>query len=244
MRHLVLIAAFALGFGSSSASAEQIRLTTLEWPPYVKEDGSGTSPDAVISTFGKAGIMAEVKVFPWNRAVRLAAGSPEWVGVFPEYYSAEIDAEKGGDRCLFSRSFGSSPVGFLVRSGSNFDWSSHDDLTAFVIGVVRGYVNEEKLDDMIANGKIMNNLAEDDAGNILQVAAQRADAIVIDKNVFSYLKEHDPRVAEVSGDLVFHDNLLIEHGLHVCFENTKTGRRARDLFNSHLELRTDTHVAN
>lgn len=207
-------------------------------------DGSGASTDAVTSTFNKAGVSAEVKVFPWNRAVWLAAESSKWIGVYPEYYSADIDADKNGDRCLFSESFGSSPVGFLKRQDSTFSWSSHNDLKAYVIGVVRGYVNEEKLDAMIAAGEIKDNLAEDDSGNILQVAAQRADAIVIDKHVFRYLREHDPRVAEVAGGLVFHNKLLVEHGLHVCFENTNAGRGARDLFNSHLERQPDNAVAN
>lgn len=211
-----------------------MRLTTLEWPPYVKGDGSGSSTDAVTSVLGRAGIAVEVKVFPWNRAVWLAAESAKWIGVYPEYYSADIDAEKGGGRCLFSKSFGSSPVGFLMRKDSRFTWSSHSDLSAYVIGVVRGYVNEEKLDAMIANKEIKDNLAEDDAGNILQVAAQRADAIVIDKHVFNYLRMQDPRVADVAGGLVFHDKLLVEHGLHVCFENTDAGRGARDLFDNYL----------
>ena len=108
-------------------------------------------------------------------------------------------------------------MGFLKRKDSAFTWSSHEDLTRYVIGVVRGYVNEDQLDHMIAAGEITAQLAEDDTQNILQVAAHRTDAIVIDRLVFDYLKSMSDAVAGVAGDLEFHDRLLIEHGLHVCF---------------------------
>jgi polar amino acid transport system substrate-binding protein len=80
-------------------------------------DASGPSSDAVKAAFEKAGVSAEVAVFPWNRAINLAQKDPEWIGVYPEYYAEDSDAEKGGDRCLFSKSFGVSPVGFVQRTG-------------------------------------------------------------------------------------------------------------------------------
>ncbi|ASP33337.1 ABC transporter substrate-binding protein [Labrenzia sp. VG12] len=217
-----------------AASAEKLKLTTLNWPPYVLEDGSGPNTDTVREIFARGGIDMEHQVFPWNRAIKLAADDPEWIGVYPEYYSEDIDAEKGGDRCLFSESFGVSPVGFLKRRDSDFTWSSHDDLKDYVIGVVRGYVNEDRLDHMIAAGEITAQLAEDDTQNILQVAAQRTDAIVIDRLVFEYLKSKMKVVATVAEDLEFHDKLLVQHGLYVCFENSAAGRAARQVFNSQM----------
>lgn len=231
----VLIFVFALWFARGPAvSADTMKLTTLSWPPYVLADGSGPNTDAVRAILARAGVDVEIQVFPWNRAIKLAADDPEWAGVYPEYYSEDIDAEAKGHRCLFSESFGVSSVGFLKRKDNPFSWSSHDDLTRYVIGVVRGYVNEDRLDHMIASGEINAELAEDDIQNILQVAAGRADAIVIDRLVFEYLKAHSDAVAQVSGDLAFHGKLLVQHGLHVCFQNSTKGRAARDLFNAHM----------
>lgn len=234
MRTAMLIIAIVLWATSPLAAAERLKLTTLHWPPYVEQTGEGPNTDTVRSTFAKAGMDVQVQVFPWNRAIKLAADDPQWVGVYPEYYSAEIDAERGGDRCLFSKSFGNSPVGFLTPKGSSFDWTTHDDLKSFVIGVVRGYVNEAKLDEMIAKGEIVAELAENDTQNILKIAARRAEAIVIDKHVFEYLKAKDPGVAFVADSLKFHEKLLVNHGLYVCFENSAAGRSARDLFNQNL----------
>lgn len=234
MRHALVILILIILPPVPGFAEDTLRLTTLHWPPYVEQSGEGPNTDTVRSTFARAGINVQIQVFPWNRAIKLAADDPDWIGVYPEYYSAEIDAEKGGDRCLFSKSFGTSPVGFLIPKNSSFDWTSHDDLKAFVIGVVRGYVNEEKLDQMIADGEIAAELAEDDTQNILKIAARRAEAIVIDKHVFEYLKAKDPAVAFVADGLEFHDKLLVNHGLYVCFENSRRGRTAREAFNANL----------
>ena len=233
MRHLLLMAVSLAAF-TGVAAADSVKLTTLEWPPYVAADASGPSTDAVKSAFEKAGVAAEVKVFPWNRAINLAQKDPAWIGVYPEYYSEASDVEKGGDRCLFSKSFGVSPVGFVQRKDAAFAWSNHDDLKAYTIGVVRGYNNEEQFDAMVAAGDIKVEEADDDAQNILKVAGKRAAAGVIDKLVFEHLVKNDPAVGKVAGDLTFNDTLLIEHGLFVCFENSDAGRAARDKFNSAL----------
>ncbi|GAA0772836.1 transporter substrate-binding domain-containing protein [Roseibium denhamense] len=234
MRFLLSTSVATALLAATGVSAETLKLTTLEWPPYVMADASGSSTDAVKSAFEKAGITAEVAVFPWNRAINLAQKDPQWIGVYPEYYSAENDAEKGGDRCLFSASFGVSPVGFVQRKDSDFSWSSHDDLKAHSIGVVRGYSNEAKFDEMVAAGDIKTEEADDDSQNILKVAGGRAAAGVVDKLVFEHLAANDPAVGKVAGDLVFNETLLIEHGLFICFENSDAGRAARDKFNSAL----------
>lgn len=234
MRLFIAAATAAFSLIPMAAQADSVKLTTLEWPPYVMADASGSSTDAVKAAFSKSGVTAEVKVFPWQRAINLAQKDPKWIGVYPEYYAESSDAEKGGDRCLFSKSFGVSPVGFVQRKDSDFSWSSHDDLKQHKIGVVRGYSNEEKFDAMVAAGDIKAEEADDDAQNILKVAGGRSAAGVVDKLVFEHLAKNDPRVAKVAGDLVFNDNLLIEHGLFVCFENSDAGRAARDKFNSSL----------
>lgn len=228
------LAAALLMTASVPALADAFKLTTLEWPPYVMADASGTSSDAVKAAFAKAGHSAEVAVFPWNRAVKMAAEDPAWIGVYPEYYAADSDAEKGGSRCLFSKSFGVSPVGFVQLADKPMVWKTHDDLKAFKIGVVRGYNNEEKFDAMVAKGEIKVDEAESDSQNILKAAGGRTAAAVVDKLVFEHLAKTDPQVAAVAGKLTFNEVLLKEHGLHVCFKNSDAGRAARDAFNSGL----------
>jgi len=219
---------------AAPALADTVKLTTLEWPPYVLADGSGTSTDAVTEVFAKAGHAVTVEVYPWNRAISLAEKDPAYLGVYPEYYATSEDAEAGGSRCLFSKSFGTSPVGFVQQAGDPIAWSSHDDLKAYTIGVVRGYQNEERFDAMVAAGEITTDEADSDALNIRKVAAGRMAAAVIDREVLDYLLAHDPSLTGAADKVSFNDTLLVEHGLHVCFENSDAGRAARDAFDAAL----------
>ncbi|GGB58829.1 ABC transporter [Roseibium aquae] len=221
-------------FDQGNAIARQVRLTTLEWPPYVIADGSGPSTEMVTSVFQRAGLEIHTQVFPWNRALLLAASSPEWTGLYPEYYAVGEDAEAGGKRCIYSDPFGTSPVGLLQRKDDPITFRSHADLRAYVISVVRGYQNEARLDDMISAGEIYVELSENDVQTIKMVAGRRVQAGVIDTNVFAYLAERDPAIAAVSGDLEFHPRLLVTQNLHVCFQNSAEGRAARDAFNAAL----------
>lgn len=234
MRSFLVCVFAALLAGYPAGATEMVKLTTLHWPPYVLSDGSGPNTETVTAVFARAGHAVQIEVFPWNRAITLAAQVSEWIGVFPEYYAADIDAERMGTRCLFSEPFGESPVGFLKRRDSAFTWRSHTDLKSYVIGVVRGYVNEQQFDQMIAGGEIVGELAESDEENIRKLAAGRADVIVIDQRVYEYLVANIPDIAILAAQLEFHEKLLARHGLYVCFENSPDGRKFRDLFNAHL----------
>ncbi|CUH52848.1 substrate-binding periplasmic protein [Shimia marina] len=226
--------AAAAALTAAVAQAETVQLTTLEWPPYVNADASGTSTEAVSAAFAAAGDEVVAEVLPWNRAVNLAAKDPAWLGVYPEYYDASADAENGGDRCIYSASFGTSPVGFIYRKDSAFDWSAHEDLAKYKIGVVQGYVNETRFDAMVADGSLKVDAGPTDASNVEKVAAGRMDAAVIDRNVFEHMLASEPRLAKHADALTFHEAPLATHDLLVCFENSDNGRAARDRFNSGL----------
>ncbi len=229
VRRLALAIACSGGLVASSAAAEAVKLTTLEWPPYVNADGSGTSTDRVVDIMRSAGVEATAQVFPWNRAVKLAQSDPAWLGVYPEYYSEADDADKGGERCLYSKSFGVSPVGFVQRVDAPISWSDHSDLTSLTIGVVSGYLNEERFDAMVASGEIKTEEVTADDANLKKVAAGRIDAAVIDRMVMEQLLKDMPNLA---GQLEFNSVTLAEHGLHICFENSDAGRALRDRFNA------------
>ncbi|KPA22150.1 Bacterial extracellular solute-binding protein, family 3 [Shimia sp. SK013] len=233
-KSMPVFAAAIAAIATTTAQAETVKLTTLEWPPYVNADTTGSSTDAVKSAFAASGVTAEVQVFPWNRAVNLAAKDPAWIGLYPEYYDAGADAEKDGDRCVYSAPFGTSPVGFVHRKDNAFDWSSHEDLANYRIGVVQGYINEAKFDGMIADGTLKVDEGPTDASNVEKVAAGRMDAAVIDRNVFENLVATEPRLTDVAGELTFHATDLANHNLLVCFENSDQGHAARDTFNAGL----------
>ncbi len=239
MYRLLFIIA-SLTFSISYAQAEAIKLTSLDWPPYSGKSltDQGTSAKSVKDVFAAAGLDTSFEFLPWNRAVAEGLKNPEFVGYFPEYYSEGLDAEKSADgACLFSDSFGTSPVGFVQSKNKPMTWSTHNDLKNFKIGVVSGYVNEAQFDKMVADGDLKVEEVSKDILNIRKVAQGRLSAGVIDSNVLNYLLDTDKSMAKSKDSVEMNGKLLTEHGLHICFPNTETGKKVRISFNKALAAR-------
>lgn len=212
-----------------------IRLTTLEWPPHVAADGSGPVADAVRAAFARNGREVILEVHPWNHAVRLAASAPGYAGVFPEYYTEDADAEASGQRCLFSRPFGSSPIGLAERRSQPVAWDQPGDLAGYPIGTVRGYNNEVMFDQLVARGKIHTLEAASDEQNLRWLAEGRIAAAVIDRQVFEHLVASSQDLLEVAGSLQFNNRILGTPDFHICFQNSPEGRLAREMFEKGLQ---------
>ena len=237
---LVVITLLMVGL-SNPAAADIVRLTSLEWPPYSGEalkDG-GTSIQEVRRIFDLAGLDLDVAFLPWKRAVALAEFHPDYAGVVPEYHAARRDMDKGGTGCRYSLPFGISPIGFAYRTDKVFDWGTYDDLKPFRFGVVSGYINEEKFDDMVLRNELIVDGAMSDEQNIRKLLAGRVDAIVIDKNVLQHiLSSMNYRSDETP--IAFHAKLLAEQKLFICFSPDKRFAPVRDAFNR--VLREEEHA--
>ncbi|WP_415235798.1 substrate-binding periplasmic protein [Sneathiella sp.] len=236
-KSLIFAAVLAMAFPASIAQADNLKLTSLDWPPYSGKglEDNGSSAKTVKKLLAAAGHSVSFDFFPWNRAVAEGLGNPEYVGYFPEYYSTALDAEKSKDgKCLFSNSFGSSPVGFVQQSNAPVKWTSYDDLKKLNVGVVSGYVNEERFDAMVADGSLKVQKVTADVLNIRKIAKGRLDLAVIDSNVLNYLLKADKSLTKLADKVEMNSKLLKEHGLHICFPNTETGKSARASFNKAL----------
>jgi polar amino acid transport system substrate-binding protein len=214
--------------------AEDMALTTLEWPPYSGADlaGGGLSAQAVKAAGDANGDAITWTVLPWQRAVKTGLEDPGFLGYFPEYYSEGLT-----DKCAFSDSLGDSPLGFVERVDDPLEWTTLKDLTVYSLGTVQGYVNTENFDTMVADGSLSVEAVVDDVTNLRKVAAGRIKAAVIDRNVMEYLIENDPSLKEQAGALRFNDHLLENKPLHVCFRKSPEGLAALERFNGGLAKR-------
>lgn len=231
---LAALAGPAASPGLAAESGAPLRFTTLEWPPHVEADGSGPAAAIISAAFALKGQPVIIEVHPWNEAVRLAAEVPGYAGVFPEYYSATADAEAGGQRCLFSHPFGSSPIGFAERRDSPLHWETLGDLAGYRIGTVRGYNNEAMFDLLAATGKITTVISASDEQNLRWLAEGRVSAAVIDKQVFEYLLSNSQDLQEAAGTLQLNSRMLANPEFHICFQNSGDGRKAREVFEEAL----------
>ncbi|WP_269531972.1 ABC transporter substrate-binding protein [Chitinimonas sp. BJYL2] len=204
----------ALAVWPMAGQARDILLATTEWPPYTSQalPGRGANTEVVRAALAAAGWRLQVQVLPWSRTVRTGMREPGFSGYFPEYDSPEVRK-----RCRLSQPIGSGPLGVAYQRSKPFEWATIADLQGIRLGVVQDYVNTPDLDAAISSGKQPVDRALDDAQNLLKLAGNRIDAAVIDRRVFEFLMQTEPRLRPVAGKLAFHDRLLGEKLLYVCF---------------------------
>lgn len=131
-----------------SVYAEPLRLSTLEWPPFVGQDlpDQGATSARVRSICAVAGLEPHLSFLPWKR-VLMEARTGLAQGYFPEYRSVDRETE-----FYFSKAVGCSVVGLVHRRDMTLDWTRLEDLSSYRLGVVDGYVNTEEFDRLVDMG--------------------------------------------------------------------------------------------
>lgn len=217
-----LLALVLASLDSAQAEDRTVRLTSLEWPPYSGAElrAQGASSDVVRQAFAAMGYRLEIVFVPWSRAVHMARHDKEVVGYFPEYASPENNRQ-----WTYSDAIGAGPLGLAQRRAMPLQWHSIEDLKPLRIGVVADYVNTRELDEMIARREIRADTAPSDLHNLQKLVFGRVDAAVIDPNVFDYLMNTAPQLAEAHDKLEMNPLLLEDKLLYVCFKPNADGRR-------------------
>ncbi len=137
-----------LFFMCSSAQAQKVYMTSLDWPPYSGETlvENGLSVAIAREAFAVMGYELIVEFKPWVRTVTTASKREKYIGYFPEYAFETEDF-------VFSDSIGSGPLGFVQHREKPILWSELTDLSDYRIGVVQGYVNTQAFDDLVDKGE-------------------------------------------------------------------------------------------
>ena len=180
---------------AAETGAANVRVVTEEFPPYdfTDQDGvvQGFATDVVRQVLSRLEIDAEIEVFPWARAFKLASGNPNtmlfsvvrtqeredlfhWVGVVCEV-----------------RSFL-----FRLKSRKDIRAGKLSDLRPYAIGVVRGWAGQKYLEK---NGfEHLQEVAVSDL-NIKKLLNGRVDLIEdYEANLIFRMKRlgHDPGLVE------------------------------------------------
>ena len=218
---------------AQSAQSKLIRLSTLEWPPYVgllmPQEGLSTRITSVVSR--KAGYRLLTAPLEWAQTVEKGEKDPNFDGYFPEYFSKERE-----QACHLSQSIGVSELGIASLKKDPINWSTIADLAAHRLGVVDGYLNGDELDAAIKEKRQPVDLAASDAINVSKLRSGKLRGIVIDKNVFEYTLFNTGGANEVQ----FGTRPLARLTLHICFKRTAAGLAMRDAFDAALK---DTDIA-
>lgn len=222
---------FCLGIGllpsSSPCEPRVISLATLNWKPYVSEGmpGGGLTTEIVRQAFQGAGYEVEVTFMPWIRVL-----SEVKKGTFDAMYPAYFSKSRSRVYAL-SSPIANGPLVFCKRSDRRLGYRTLEDLRAYRIGVVRGYVNTPEFD---AADFLDKEMVNSDKQNLLKVLTGRIDLAVIDK--YTARQIIDSSIPQAQGKLDFMQPPLEVKPLHVGFSRECRGyRRLLDAFNRSLE---------
>ena len=223
--YLLMIAAGLMGLSATNL-AKEITLTSLDWPPFTSPNipGGGNTTIIVKKALELEGYELNIEFEPWETAVSRAMNDKDVAGYFPEYYSSALD-----DRCVFSDAIGSSMVVFANRKGERYPSRTLADWQQHTIGVVAGYVNEEKFDAAVAEGKVPVKESVDDVHNLMNLLDGRVDLAVIDTRVMNYWLMKNKALHAHMNEVRYNPGGLKMHGLYVCFTGDEAQEHAAAL---------------
>lgn len=211
---------------SASLITVEVEVATLNWEPYIGENlnNGGFIAEIIRESFKAFDMYTTFLYYPWARTIALAKkGKVNAYG--PEYYSQKLE-----ENYYISDSFPGGPAGLFCLKKDDIDYEDLSDLKPYRIGVVRGYVNEEKFDE--AEYLVKEEVA-DDLTNVRKLYGNRIDLFFADKYVARWLAQkegYDP-------DKMKFIKPMVKHKLYLCFpKNKNNSQNVLKTFNKGLKI--------
>ncbi|MDX5298124.1 MAG: transporter substrate-binding domain-containing protein [Gammaproteobacteria bacterium] len=222
LKQWVMIGACVGSLCSPLLSADTVRITNGEWPPYLSSalPHYGLASRIVTEAFAEHGIEVEYGFFPWNRSIELAKAG-HWDGTAVWHASAEREA-------LFyiSEQVIYSEYVFFHLKDREFQWSDIEDLARYRLGGAQGYHYGEAFEKAEQAGliKVERVRNEDLILNMLLVG--RVDAVPINRLVGYYLMglQHDEATR---ARIVHHSKPLLRGGMHLLLSRKNPANAQR-----------------
>lgn len=162
-------------FGSANARAEDARYCFNNWPPYTYLDDTGEavgiSIDILKQASQRAGYEPVFTELPWERCLR---------DVVEGRQDAVIDAASRDAYLQGNVSFSVYTNTFWIRDGNDDAIPLQPSFKGHRLGLVRGYVYGDELDEEIAQSGAIIDYAKDDWQNVRKLSYGRTDAIIGD----------------------------------------------------------------
>lgn len=195
------------------AGAAELRLATLEYPPYSSEQiaGGGSIVELTVRAFATQGQPVQVDFLPWAR-VRADLHSGLYQGALA-LWPQEIREE----HLIASPPLFYSQLGLFVRRSKPVQFRQISDLQGRTVGIVRGYGYPPHL---LRSGLVLEE-AVDDISNLRKLQAHRFDLVLLERTVGEYLISRD---TELRGKLVWQEPALEYIPLSVGFHPQSSGQ--------------------
>jgi len=205
-----LLATLALLLCTCAQAQPQLRLATLEYPPYSSQylPAGGSIVALTRRAFAMQGHEVQIDFLPWAR-VRADLRSGNYQGALA-LWPKEVQEE----RLIASRPLFYSELGLFVRTDQPLPFRDLRQLAGRKLGLVRGYGYPQHILDA---GLVLEE-AVDDISNLRKLQAGRFDLVLLERIVGEYLIAND---AQLRGQLVWHGAVLERIPLLVGFTPPK-----------------------
>jgi polar amino acid transport system substrate-binding protein len=227
---LMIILWIAMPF-QGLAREKTIKIATLEWTPYVGKElrDNGFTSEIVRAVFDRMGYSVKIKFMPWATLLK-AVEHGKVDAAYPAYYSDERAL-----KFAMTNAFVDGPLYLCKLKNKKIAYHTLEDLKAYKIGVVNGYVNTPEFDSASYLNK---KFANSDRLNLLKLLNKRVDMIVVDKYAaMQIVKESIPGAV---GKIEFIEPPLDVKPLHLLVSRKIDNSQAIvDDFNKGLEMLTD-----
>lgn len=189
---------------ANGATAEEIKLTATDWPPYASTQlyRNGVAIVLTEEALERAGYTTTTTIAPWPQALESVAD-----GTY-DVVTSVWETDERSEKIAFSAPFMNNYIIFIKRSGSPAQFNETDDLQGLRIGVVTDYAYSNQPYDT-------SGIEISEAGsvqeNINLLLKDELDLVLADGRVAAY--EIDQMV--VAKELTVIRNPLITRGLRI-----------------------------
>jgi polar amino acid transport system substrate-binding protein len=165
------------------AKQKHINLVTDSWVPYYGPNikNNGYFAHLVKEAFKRKGYSLTVHFRPWKRAL-LTAKSGKFDGILGAFYKKNRE-----EFFEYSESIDKSKIVLFAKKDSTIKYNNLNDLTPYVIGVVRGYHYSDDFSNFKSKLKVYEST--DTNHNIKLLLYNRLDLVLGSKNVILDLIE-------------------------------------------------------
>jgi polar amino acid transport system substrate-binding protein len=213
MRAAMFLFALLASFSAATQAAE-VRLVTLEYPPYTSKylSNGGSMLALVERAFAATGNSVHVDVLPWSRA-KLQLNKGKYDGLLP-LWPNEITAAN----LISSRALDYSELGFFVRADTPIKFTELRELSGRRVGTARGYIYPQHIMD----SGIVAEDANDDLINLRKLGAKRFDLILLERRVGEHLLSQNPDLAKL---IVWQGTVLERTPMSIGFTPSTPGQQ-------------------
>lgn len=201
----------------TQAPGQTLTFATVNWEPYAGETlpDKGITSVIIAKACKLAGLEAEFRFMPWPRAMD-ETRSGKYDAVYNAYFSKYRDSHFG-----ISEPYFTTHLTLCTKADTTIRYDgSVESLLPYRLGVVRGFVNTEAIDQ---EKSIMKDEAINDVMNLNKLLHNRVDLIVIDKYQALHLVKNNPTIEADVNDIRFISPKLDTKKLHVLFSKETRG---------------------